>query len=162
MSLLRRTAHSISPHARPSLSAINTTRRISHPAILSSLTSSPYANRRNFSVASALGETVTVTADALSWAHSAGVPCVCGPLLRAAYHLFVHSGMEYMGEDAQGTTPGTVANPASRLQDDGHFQATTTSGPCHAYDAPTATPLCRFAKRYLPLLGYIICAYPRQ
>ncbi|KAF9770967.1 hypothetical protein IL306_011440 [Fusarium sp. DS 682] len=82
MSILRRTAHSISPQARPSLSAINATRRISHPAILSSLTSSPCANRRNFSVASALGETVTITADALSWAHGAGVPWyVAIPLL---------------------------------------------------------------------------------
>ncbi|RBR14304.1 hypothetical protein FVER53590_25946 [Fusarium verticillioides] len=82
MSLLRRTAHSISPHTRPSLSAINTTRRISHPAILSSSALSPCANRRNFSVASALGETVTATADALSWAHSVGLPWyVAIPLL---------------------------------------------------------------------------------
>ncbi|KAF5569679.1 mitochondrial export translocase Oxa2 [Fusarium phyllophilum] len=82
MSLLRRTAHSISSHTRPSLSAINTTRRISHPGIVSSSSSSPCANRRNFSVASALGETVTATADGLSWAHSVGVPWyVAIPLL---------------------------------------------------------------------------------
>ncbi|KAF4453194.1 hypothetical protein F53441_4067 [Fusarium austroafricanum] len=78
MSLLRRTAQSLSPQARPSLVTTNATHRISHPAILSSSTlspsPSPCANRRNFSVASALGETVTMTADTLSWVHSAGMP----------------------------------------------------------------------------------------
>ncbi|KAF4337881.1 mitochondrial export translocase Oxa2 [Fusarium beomiforme] len=83
MPLIRRTVHSISPQARPSLTAINAGRLISRPTILSSLTSSsPCTNRRNFSVASAIGETVTMTADALSWAHSAGVPWyVAIPLL---------------------------------------------------------------------------------
>ncbi|RGP72731.1 mitochondrial export translocase oxa2 [Fusarium longipes] len=80
MFLLRRTAHSISPHHKPFLPATNSIRRavdISHPAI-----TSPCAGRRNFSVASTLGEAVNVTADSLSWAHSVGVPWyVAIPLL---------------------------------------------------------------------------------
>ncbi|CAJ0555190.1 Ff.00g052550.m01.CDS01 [Fusarium sp. VM40] len=85
MSLLRRTACSLSPHTRPFLPAANATRRanvISHPVISNSTIQSPWAGRRNFSVASALGETVTMTADSLSWVHSVGMPWyVAIPLL---------------------------------------------------------------------------------
>lgn len=84
MSLLRRTAYSISPHARPFLPVTNLPRRsvgISHPALTNSVTS-PCASRRDFSIASVFGDTVTATADSLSWAHSLGMPWyVAIPLL---------------------------------------------------------------------------------
>ncbi|KAF4972557.1 hypothetical protein FSARC_904 [Fusarium sarcochroum] len=96
MSLLRRTAHSLSPHARPSLPATAAaTRRaigVIHPAtagLRTPRTPSPCAGRRNFSVVSALGETVTMTSDALSWAHgTAGMPWyVAIPLLAVGVNV---------------------------------------------------------------------------
>ncbi|KAH7249370.1 hypothetical protein B0J15DRAFT_54622 [Fusarium solani] len=73
MSLVRRTAHVLSPHARPSL-PISTTRR---PA------STPCAGRRSFHLASTVGDTIRMTADAFSWVHvNAGMPWyVAIPLL---------------------------------------------------------------------------------
>ncbi|KAJ4125448.1 hypothetical protein NW768_009067 [Fusarium equiseti] len=92
MSLLRRTAYSILPHARPFLPVTSLPRRsfgISHPALTNSVTS-PCASRRGFSVASVLGDTVTATADSLSWAHSSGMPWyVAIPLLAVGINATV-------------------------------------------------------------------------
>ncbi|KAF5024052.1 hypothetical protein F66182_3900 [Fusarium sp. NRRL 66182] len=76
MSLLRRTAHSLSTHARPHLPVtFAATRRaigISHPA--TTRPQSPCANRRSFHVTSAVDETITATADAFGWIHATGMP----------------------------------------------------------------------------------------
>ncbi|RSL57128.1 hypothetical protein CEP53_006574 [Fusarium sp. AF-6] len=73
MLLFRRTAHVLSPHARPFL-PISATRR---PA------STPCAGRRSFHLASGIGDTIRMTADAFSWVHvNVGVPWyVAIPLL---------------------------------------------------------------------------------
>ncbi|GKU03462.1 mitochondrial export translocase oxa2 [Fusarium langsethiae] len=98
MSLLRRTAHNISPHARPFLQTTNSIRRtvgVSHPALTNSITS-PCASRRNFSVASTLGEAVTITADSLSWAHSVGVPWyVAIPLVAIGINATIRFPLQY-------------------------------------------------------------------
>ncbi|CEI70157.1 hypothetical protein FVEN_g11282 [Fusarium venenatum] len=98
MSLLRRTAHNISPHSRsflPTTSPIRRTVGISHPALTNSITS-PCASRRNFSVASTLGEAVTITADSLSWAHSVGVPWyVAIPLVAIGINTTIRFPLQY-------------------------------------------------------------------
>ncbi|KAM0428990.1 hypothetical protein ACHAPT_006794 [Fusarium lateritium] len=73
MSLFRRTANVISPHARPFL-PINAAHR---PA------STPCAGRRSFHLASTVGDTIRMTADAFSWVHiNTGMPWyVAIPLL---------------------------------------------------------------------------------
>ncbi|KAF4993309.1 hypothetical protein FGRMN_6576 [Fusarium graminum] len=85
MSLFTRTVHSLSPHTRSSLPVTKAARRansISYRAVSSPTTPLTWTGRRNFSVASSLGETVTMTADSLSWVHGAGMPWyVAIPLL---------------------------------------------------------------------------------
>lgn len=67
MSAFRRTAHILLPHARPFPPTSATTRR--------RLASTPCAGRRSFHLASTVGDTIRVTADAFSWVHvNAGVP----------------------------------------------------------------------------------------
>ncbi|KAF4466048.1 mitochondrial export translocase Oxa2 [Fusarium albosuccineum] len=72
MSLLRRTAHSIKPNLGPALPATFTATR---HAPLTSPTASPCAGRRSFHLASTVGDTIRVTADAFSWIHvNVGLP----------------------------------------------------------------------------------------
>ncbi|CAF3483029.1 hypothetical protein SNK03_012695 [Fusarium graminearum] len=92
MSLLRRTAHNISPHYRPFLQTTSPVRRTA----LNNSISSPCASRRNFSIASTLGEAVTITADSLSWAHSVGVPWyVTIPLVAIGINATVRFPLQY-------------------------------------------------------------------
>ncbi|KAF4978504.1 hypothetical protein FZEAL_5124 [Fusarium zealandicum] len=73
MSLIHRTACSLAPHARPFLPATAAATRRAIPSTLSS--SSPCSGRRSFHLASTVGDTIRMTADAFSWVHvNAGIP----------------------------------------------------------------------------------------
>ncbi|KAM5345773.1 hypothetical protein ACJ41O_011634 [Fusarium nematophilum] len=79
MSLLSRTAHSATPHARPIILTTTTAARraigASSPITSPSTSSSPCSGRRGFHLASTVGDTIRMTADAFSWVHSTtGMP----------------------------------------------------------------------------------------